>query len=157
MYHLSIHTIGPPIRRSLVLIVGFFVLFLLHSENAHDLDFVILCTWSLFLASCAAICTVARKVAGDDPNRVRDRAAVIASADRDRATGDRDPRIAGRETTKVETVAPGGINCRGLRWITNFVRFILFTETYRLDLNDVVILHHRIHLIDSLIPDSYTE
>jgi len=69
--------------------------------------------------SCVATCTVARRAAGDDLDRVRVHAAEIVNADRDRATDDRDPKIAGKGTTKVGTADLEDINCRELFvWIS---------------------------------------
>ena len=79
-------------------LVFFFVL-----ENAHVPDSVTLCTWSPSRVSCAATCTVARRAAGDDLDRVRVHAAEIASGDHDRATDDQDLKIVGKGTTKVGT------------------------------------------------------
>lgn len=45
-----------------------------------------------------------------DLNHVRDRAAEIANVNRDRVRDDPDPKIAERETTKVEMVVLGDIN-----------------------------------------------
>lgn len=64
--------------------------------------------------SCVAIYTVVKRAAEDDPGRDRDRAAEIVSADRDRATDDRGPRIVGSETTKVGTVDLEDTNFREL-------------------------------------------
>ena len=112
-------------------------IFLFILENAHVPDSVTLCTWSPSRVSCAATCTVARRAAEDDLDRVRVHAAEIASGDRDRATGDRDPKIVGKGMTKVGMADLEDINYRkwffiptdltlfnGRTWYDRFILFV---------------------------------
>lgn len=93
--------------------IGYLIssLFLFVSENARVPDSATLCTWSPSRVSSAATCTVARRAAGDDLDRVRVHAAEIASGDRDRVIDDRDPKSAEKGTTKVGTADLEDTNC----------------------------------------------
>lgn len=91
------------------------------SGNARVLDFATLCIWNLSRVSCVAIYTVARRVAGDGLDRVRVHAVEIASVDRDRAKDDRDPKIAGKETTKVGMDDLEDTNCRKFMFVRIFI------------------------------------
>lgn len=81
----------------------------------------------------------------DDPDRVHVHAVVIVNADRGHATGDQDPRIAGKGTTKVGTADLEDINFR-VTFVRIFIPNNLTPLMGRLNTNNIVPLRTKIYI-----------